>query len=245
MSDNWISIGKELSNHFEVYLIDARNHGNSPHADTMTYPEIAKDIFVFFNHHSIDEAIVMGHSMGGKTATFFAAQYPELVKKLIIVDISPFNFIKNPSDSIHSKMHRGFINALESLDLENLNTRTEILQILEKRIGSKPIAQFLMKNIIRDGDNFSWKLNLTAISNQLDEIFKGLENNNISNINLFENIPSLLIKGNDSNYLPDENVKLIKEKLPNAKFETIENAGHWVHAEQSIKFLEILKDYIL
>ncbi len=245
MSDNWISIGRELAQNYEVYLLDLRNHGDSPHADTISYPEMARDIFVFFNHLSLEKAIILGHSMGGKTAAFFAALYPEFVEKLIIVDILPFSNNK-PEDLKHARIHRGIIDALKSIDLNKVKTRTEISKELEKKIGSKPVAQFLMKNINRDSDNnFSWKLNLKVISEQLEQIFKVLKKEIISDIETFENIPSLFIKGGNSDYLLDNDFEVIKSYMPLAQFKTIENAGHWVHAEEPEEFLEIVNSFLM
>ena len=88
-SDNWLSIAKVLSEHFKVYLIDQRNHGQSPHDDEFSYPALAEDLKAFIEQHKIDNAVILGHSMGGKTAMQFALDNQDAFEKLIVVDIGP------------------------------------------------------------------------------------------------------------------------------------------------------------
>ena len=102
-SDNWVSIGKELSNTFQVFIPDIRNHGHSPHSHEHNYEVMKNDLLEFMNFHSIEKAILLGHSMGGKIAINFSLSYPERIKKLIILDIAPKTYSLN--DNIKTNNH--------------------------------------------------------------------------------------------------------------------------------------------
>src|SRR6056297_446936 len=115
-SDNWMSIGKVLAEQYQVFIIDQRNHGESGHSDEHNYPAMREDLKEFMDKHNLQKATILGHSMGGKTAIYFAAEYPERVERLIVVDISPCSYKQN--DSFQTKAHTQIINGLQSIDLK-------------------------------------------------------------------------------------------------------------------------------
>jgi len=239
-SDNWVSIGKELAENFEVYLIDQRNHGRSPHAPDHNYDVMKEDLKTFMDQHSIDKAIIMGHSMGGKTAMFFAAEYPERISHLIVVDISPRSYKTNNSSQL--KGHETIIRAMYNLDFYGIENRQEIDDILSKSIPQTRIRQFLLKNVNRSKDNeYSWSLNLRALKNDLPGIMEGLDDNQPE----ITGFPTLFIKGEESDYILDEDEKFIKRIFPYADIETVSNAGHWLHAEQPEIFMQKVNNFIL
>lgn len=239
-SDNWISIGKKLAENFEVFLIDQRNHGKSPHSTEHNYAVLKEDLLEFMNDQFIEKAIIIGHSMGGKTAMFFVADYPERVSHLIIVDISPRAY--KTADSSQLLAHKAIINAMYNLDFYGITSRKEIDDVLAKSIPENRIRQFLLKNINRSKENeYSWRLNIKALKNELVNIMNGFDENKA----IISRIPVLFIKGENSNYILDEDKKAISCFFPLAQVETISNAGHWLHVEQTEIFLKKVNKFIL
>ncbi len=239
-SDNWVSIGRKLAENFEVFIIDQRNHGKSPHTPDHNYKLLKADLLEFMDAQSIEKAIIIGHSMGGKTAMFFAADYPERVSHLIIADISPKSYEYTNSNQLLA--HTTIIRAMFNLDFYRINSRQEVDDILAKSIPENRIRQFLLKNIKRSKDNeYSWRINIRTIKNELKNILEGL-NEDQTEITGF---PILFIKGGNSDYIQKDDEKTIKKIFPFADIETIPNAGHWLHAEQAELFLKKISDFIL
>lgn len=230
--DNWQTIAKKLSTHFMVFIIDLRNHGRSPHSDEFDYAIMANDIQEFMENNWIYEAYVIGHSMGGKVAMQLASENPDLVKKLVLVDIAPKVYVGN---------HQPIFDALFSLDLDQLTSRKEADELLQAKIESYGIRQFILKNlsINKKTQRYEWKMNLPVIHAAYQAVLgKGDWSTP------FEN-PTLFIKGAESKYILPEEMEEYKAYFPNATLETIEKAGHWVHSEQPKVFLEILTAFLL
>ena len=239
-SDNWVSIGKKLAENFEVFLIDQRNHGKSPHSQNHNYQLLKEDLREFMDNQSIEKAIITGHSMGGKTAMFFAADYPDRVSKLIIVDISPLSY--KTTNSYQLLAHSTIIQAMYNLDFHGITSRKEIDDIMAKSIPENRIRQFLLKNIKRSKNNeYSWRLNIKTLKNELANIMDGFNENQTK----ITDFPVLFLKGENSDYILDNDKKAISLFFPFAKIETIPNAGHWLHAEQPDLFLEKIEEFIL
>ena len=215
--DNWITLAKNFSEHFHVYLVDQRNHGKSFHSDEFSYEHMAEDLHGFLIQHSIQNPIILGHSMGGKTAMLFATQHPEMLEKLIVVDIAPKTY------PVH---HHQIIEGLKSLNLGNIERRSDADKQLAIHIPQDDTRQFLLKNITRsENGGFKWKMNLLAIEKEIETIGYGLSENTV-----FEK-ETLFIRGLKSDYIQDKDIDLIQEHFPNSKLESVENAGHWVHAQ--------------
>ncbi|MCB0379665.1 MAG: alpha/beta fold hydrolase [Flavobacteriales bacterium] len=229
--DNWMSIAKELSSDFEVYLVDERNHGQSPHSNEFSYEVMAEDLYEFIQEHHIVNPIVLGHSMGGKTAMQFAMNYPSSLSKLIVADIAPKAY------PVH---HRQIIDGLLSLNFEVIKTRQEADMELSKHISDISVRQFLLKNLywIESG-KLAWRFNLSVINDNIDMVGVGLKN-----INIFSK-PTLFVRGEKSNYVLDSDFEEIKKIFSDAKIETISNSGHWVHAENPTEFLQIVKSFLM
>jgi pimeloyl-ACP methyl ester carboxylesterase len=241
-SDNWVSVARELMTHFSVYVLDLRNHGASPHLPEHNYEVMTDDLLEFMNDTGMYSAIFLGHSMGGKLAMYFTATYPERIKKLIVVDISPRSYEFKKGDTQTSE-HLEILGALASVNLQLITSRDEANQMLSTKIHSDRIRQFLLKNLKRNKDSsFQWKININALQKNLSSILVGLEQEK-DNLKLFENAV-LFIKGADSNYIKQNDERLINELFTMVKIETIENSGHWVHAEQPELFISIVKQFI-
>jgi pimeloyl-ACP methyl ester carboxylesterase len=239
-SDNWVSVGRELAENFAVYLIDQRNHGKSPHTADHNYDLMKEDLREFMEQHAIEKAIILGHSMGGKVAMFFAADYPEKISHLIVVDISPRSYKTTSSSQL--KMHESIIRAMYNIDFYGIQNRQEIDDILAKSIPQDRIRQFLLKNIHRSKDNeYSWSINIKTIKNELRNIMDGLDENQPA----ITGFPVLFIKGEKSDYIMNKDKEVIMNIFPYSDFETIPNAGHWLHAEQPELFMEKVNNFIL
>lgn len=239
-SDNWVSIGRQLAENFEVYLIDQRNHGRSPHSADHNYQLLKQDLLEFMDSRSIEKAIIIGHSMGGKTAMFFAADYPGRVSHLVVADISPRSYKDTSSEQLLS--HSTIISAMYNIDFYGIQNRDEIDDILAKNILDSRIRQFLLKNVKRSKDNdYSWLLNIKTIRNELINILEGLDENQRE----ITGFPVLFLKGEKSDYISEIDEKFIFKIFPYADIETIPNAGHWLHAEQPELFLKKIEEFIL
>lgn len=229
-SDNWVSIGKELAAQYEVWLVDQRNHGDSPHTSEFNYSLLAEDLRGFIEEHAIDNPIILGHSMGGKTAMNFAVKHPQLFDKLIVADIAPKAY------RVH---HDSILEGLLSIDLTRLKSRKEADEQLANYIDESGVRAFLLKNLSRDEEkNFVWKINLKILNEKIEEIVKGIEEKAGSDK------PTLFVRGGKSNYIKDTDALSIMNFFPNAEIETIEDAGHWLHAEQPEQFLKLVKTFI-
>ena len=121
-SDNWINIGKRLAEKHTVYMLDQRNHGRSPFADSHTYNDLRDDLTEFFEQHKIEKATLLGHSMGGKVAIWFAADFPEKVEKLVIADITPKNYLLLNDDS-QFYLHQNILLAMQEIDFSKIYNR--------------------------------------------------------------------------------------------------------------------------
>lgn len=243
-SDNWYTIGKKLSEKFEVYLIDQRNHGLSPHSETHRYTDLVHDLLVFTSHHNLDQITLLGHSMGGKTAMYFALKYPQLIRKMIAVDISPLSYQQLTEPSPQITMHLNIISALLSLDLKAFGSREDIDAALVSYIPSERIRNFLTKNIKRDPvTGFFWQLNLRTISRELPAIMGGMNFEEIIDAEPCL-VPSLLIRGEQSDYVREVDSKSFRKLFPESDIITIEGAGHWVHAERPDLFMEHVWQFV-
>ncbi|MEQ8532175.1 MAG: alpha/beta fold hydrolase [Imperialibacter sp.] len=227
-SDNWLTIGKSLSEHFEVYLVDQRNHGQSFHDPAHNFDVMAEDLGNFIKENNIAQPIVLGHSMGGKVAMNYALSHPGKLEKLIIVDISPRGY------KIH---HDQILEGLKSIDLGSLESRKEADDQLAKYVPNVGERQFLLKSLSRTGDGFEWKINVAAIDNNIGLIVGEIDGEP-------NPVPTLFIDGENSNYIRDIDLPIIKKLFPDSQVVTIKNAGHWVHAEQPEAFLETLMAFL-
>jgi esterase len=241
-SDNWLSIGRELSEDFEVYLVDQRNHGKSPHAAEHNYEVLRDDMLGFMNDAGLEKAILAGHSMGGKTAMCFARNYPDRVSSLIVIDIAP----KSYKDLARSKKfsHYSIMKAMKNIDFPSASSRRDIESMLAESIPQERIRRFLMKNIGQGKDRkYFWKLNVDVLLSELNNIMDGENETCFAGTPVME-LPVLFIRGENSSYILDEDMDQIRKIFPSAMLETIPGAGHWLHAEQPGAFIKVVSDFL-
>lgn len=234
-SDNWHSIANQLGETYHVIVPDLRNHGKSPHDTEHNYQLMTEDIKELITKLGIEKTNIIGHSMGGKLAMFFALKYPTLLNKLIIVDISPISSTQLTDPNSKTLFHLQLMDALTSLNLEQINTYREADKILANYTDNKRIRTFLLKNLKKVDKRFKWKFNLLSLKENLPNIMQEF---NIEDFNESKILtPSLFLRGENSDYLPTKDFKQTKYIFPESKITSIPNAGHWLHAEQPKIFL--------
>lgn len=159
--DNWLTISKVIAEQgFSVYAVDQRNHGRSPHAPSHTYPELAADLYEFLQQNKIENPILVGHSMGGKTVMQYAMQYPDTFRKLVVVDIAPKSY------PVH---HAEILKGLSAVPLTEIQNRNEAEAILSQYEPSPSVRQFLLKNLYRNEEGvFAWRINLPVIKQYIE-----------------------------------------------------------------------------
>jgi esterase len=227
--DNWHTLSKAFATSFRVLAVDQRNHGRSPHSDIFTYGAMAEDLVEFLDRLEIKSTILLGHSMGGKTAMQVALSHPERVEKLIVVDISP---------RAYPPLHDELLEALQSINLADYQSRQQVDKALETRVPEFPVRQFLLKNLSRDASGeFSWKANLDVIFRNYKEIAR--------QITAFDPFPkpALFVKGSRSGYILDSDTPAIRRLFPRSTISTIE-AGHWIHADSPEPFADLVRRFL-
>jgi pimeloyl-ACP methyl ester carboxylesterase len=232
LSDNWVTIGKKLASQYTVYIPDLRNHGQSPHSPVFDFPSLEDDLLGFIEKHDLVKPVIIGHSLGGKTAMFFALHQPDHVSKLVIVDISLRRYP-------HNTDHQELINAMLTVDMDSAQSRSDVERQLESLVRSPKLRQFLMKSVYwKESDHLGWRLNVKAINENLHAVFEGVD------ITGEYTGPALFIRGGLSTYVSDDDIILIKKKFPAAVVRTIPMATHWVHADAPGEFYEILSEFL-
>jgi len=231
MGDNWRGFSKRFDGtKFRFNLVDQRNHGKSFWHENMSYEDMAKDLLLFCNSQKINNSIIIGHSMGGKTAMKFSLLFPEMVEKLIVVDIAPKIYFPDFNDIIEGYSH---------LNLDSFKSRSEIDNIYKSFVEDKFMRSFLMKNIYRDKDGkFKLRINLKVLKKKITEI------GYFDHKNLVFNKPTAFIKGSKSNYILASDQNLIKKNFPKYTLHEVHNAGHWVHYDNPEIFENIVKSLV-
>ncbi|WP_029654417.1 alpha/beta fold hydrolase [Marinobacter daepoensis] len=235
--ENLGGIGRRLEDSWQIHALDERNHGSSPHSDVMDYPAMAEDVIAYLDAQSIDKAILLGHSMGGKVAMQVALTYPERVQALIVADISPVTYKPH---------HDAILEGMQKLDLTGVKTRREADARLAEFVAVEGVRQFLLKNLERipaetqssEDVLFRWRLNLPVIDACYDNLAAAPEGS------APYRGPVLFIKGADSAYIQDKHRDTIRELFPEAELKVIDGTGHWLHAEKPDDFATLCRDFL-
>lgn len=219
-------IARAFSEEYSILLVDLRNHGRSFHSSEMNYSLMAQDLLKTLAHLSLKDVVLIGHSMGGKTAMYTAAQSPELIKKLIVIDIAPVQY---------EHRHRSIFEGLFAVKEAQVETRQQAKPILARYIPEESIQQFMLKSFnIQSKDKF--RFNLTALKQNYSHIMDW--------DNCFYPHPTLFIKGGVSDYILPEYRQSVLEQFPRATSFTINGCGHWVHAEKPEAIVRIMKRFL-
>lgn len=229
-SDNWQTQAKKFSAYYRVILVDLRNHGHSPWSPDFSYSLMTEDLTKLFQKLDLQQVILLGHSMGGKVAMHFAQKHPNYLAKLIVVDMGVKSY------PMH---HQHILEAFNRIDLTKMSARSEAEQILRQFIESEGIRQFLLKNLYwKEKGKLSWRVNFPVLEAAMPEILSALPEEEVL-------ITTLFIRGSLSNYILDEDISQIESYFPDSSVVSIENAGHWVHAEAPEDFVDCVLGFCL
>jgi pimeloyl-ACP methyl ester carboxylesterase len=229
-SRNWRLIAKKLAQKHHVFVPDLRNHGLSPHAVEMDYPNMATDVKMFLAEREIVKPFLMGHSMGGKVAMWLALNDPDLIQKLIVVDIAPVTYR-------HS--FENVIQALLDLPLAEISNRKQAEDLLAESLPDLSFRQFILQNLILKDGEYCWRTDLAIFQKAAPAII-AFPNS--------EDLPpysgqSLFVVGEKSTHVKEQYYDKIETLFPGASIETLKNAGHWLHAEQPEQFLALVNQF--
>jgi esterase len=226
-SDNWNTLAKKFGESgFEVYTLDLRNHGLSPHSDKWNYTVMAEDLNEFIMEHHLQKPNLIGHSMGGKTVMFFELLFPSVSGKIVVADIAP---------RAYPPHNKNVLTALLSIDLDKISSRKEAEDGLNQHNLDFGTKQFLLKNLYWENDaegrpkNLAWRFNLKAIAENFGAVGEKIPEGKSP-------APALFLRGEKSDYVLPTDENAIKLQFPNAEIRTVEGAGHWIHAEKPIEF---------
>lgn len=231
MSDNWKSLaGQYAAAGFQVHAVDMRNHGKSFRSDEFTYDAMAADLLAYCNAQGLDKVSIIGHSMGGKAAMFFATQYPERVDKLIVADIGP---------KYYAPHHQDILAGLNAIDFSSKPTRAEAEEILAGYIPDFGTRQFLLKNLYwEEPGQLAFRFNLPVFNANIDNIGQALPQGAVYKGT------TLFLRGDRSNYIKDADVAGIKAHFPHSEIRNIANSGHWLHAENPKDFMKETLEFL-
>ena len=227
-SRNWRQVAEKLAVSYHVYVLDMRNHGASPHHPVMDYPAMAADLLQFMEDQNVTTAAMLGHSMGGKVAMWFALNHPERVDKLIVADIAPVSY---------THCFNNLIAALKALPLHEISNRKQAELLLATAIPELGYRQFLLQNLIlKDGD-YCWRVDLDVFQRTAPNIiaFPGVES-----VTAFTG-KTLFLAGADSDFVKADAIKTL---FPDAALSVIDHAGHWLHVQQPQVFIERVEQFL-
>ncbi len=232
--DNLKTLGRSLGTDYTIHAIDLRNHGSSFHSDTMTYQEMAEDIIDYMQHHHIEKAHFIGHSMGGKVAMQVALSSANNILSLASLDMPPIDYNLYNIEQRHNDVMEG----LKGIKAKNIQSRNEADSILSKTVDNSDVRAFLLKNLRRDKNGkLLLRLNIDAIINN----YTHLSNAPVGKPFLH---PVLFLKGEFSDYLLPEYREPTLKLFPQARLEVIKGTTHWLHAEKPATLFKIIKHYL-
>ena len=222
---SWNTQAKHLAEHYPVLSVDLRNHGASPHLSGMSYAQMSDDLLALLDHLGLAKINLIGHSMGGKVAMYFALHHPQRVEKLIIIDIAPAQY---------PVWHMANFHALLALPLATITSRQQADELLSSKIENAFERGFLLKNLAKNSEGYYWKCNLKEILRQYLKIaaFPLLQKH--------YDAPAWFIKGADSNYITETNESAIKHYFPQYQLHSIADSGHLPHVQQSKVFYQLI-----
>lgn len=227
---NWGAVVKTLGRHRRVYALDLPNHGSSPWTEIMDYPFMAREVAAVIGHLG-GRAAVMGHSMGGKAAMTLALTRPEMVERLVVVDIAPVTY---------THTFAPYIKAMRAAPLAEASSRADVEAALASQIPDKGVRAFLMQNLEGGAGGYRWRPNLAVLGAHMDDI---LAFPRFADGVQYEG-PTLFVAGETSDYIRPAHEDVIAQFFPKAETLEIAGAGHWVHADNPGGFLDAIGSFL-
>jgi pimeloyl-ACP methyl ester carboxylesterase len=228
---NWRSVAQSLAADHRVYAADLRNHGQSPHSDRMDYPHLIADVAAMIHALGLDRVHLIGHSLGGKVAMCLALSEPDLVESATIVDMAPVTY---------PNLNAPILEALRALPITELSDRRSADRELAATIPDASLRQFLLTNLVKDGNGFSWQPNLATLASA-GQALSGFP---AFGLEAAYSGPTLFISGALSPYRLTDHLDAIGTLFPYASHREIPGAGHWPHVERPADFLSALRDFL-
>jgi pimeloyl-ACP methyl ester carboxylesterase len=228
---NFNTLGRRWAADRRVVLLDMRNHGASPWTGEMGYAEQAADLAEAVDRLAGGRAVVLGHSMGGKAAMALALSRPDRVAGLIVADIAP---------TPYAHTHLPYVQAMRGVDLRSVRRRSDADPLLADGVPDPALRAFLLQNLLVEEGTARWRLNLPAIEREMPTLTGWPETWPQPRYDG----PTLFLHGGASDYLPAELRPRIAELFPAAEVQTIEGAGHWLHAEKPAEFADAVAGWL-
>lgn len=229
-ADNWRTQAKALAGSRRVIVPDLPNHGRSPHTDSTSIPEMAVAVTKHLDSIGVTDAEWLGHSLGGKIAMVIALTRPDLVERLIVADIAPRRY---------PPRHKTVFSAMHAVSGAQPDSRNEAERVMVPHIPEKAVRLFLLKSYVRtDGGGYRWLLNVDTLERCYHDL-SGWPTSDGS----YEGA-ALFVRGDRSDYVQEEDYGLIQGYFPQATIETVSEAGHWLHAEQKERFLNVVQRFL-
>ena len=228
--DNLRVLARGLESRYRVLLPDLPNHGSSPHINSSTHEVMADAVEEFIHDQSLSNPILAGHSIGGKLAMLISLRHPERAPALISIDMAPRRY---------EAFHLEIIAGMRELPLDSIGGRRDADQALEEAVPNTAVRAFFLKNLVRDGERYRWRLNLDAIAADYDALL-GWKPSDTT----FDG-PALFVGGEHSRYLQEErDASTIRRQFPAAQIRMIPDAGHWLHADKPEQLLTIMNRFL-
>ncbi len=229
---NWRGFAVKLAEHHPVIVVDQRNHGRSPHADSHTYFDMLEDLLELLDSLALGQVHLCGHSMGGKVAMAFSLQYPDRLKSLAVLDIAPVEY---------THTHAPYLESMIALDLNSLDSRSAADKLLSSSISDTPTRLFLLQSLAGSKGNFSWRLNLPVLLRDMPNIlsFPSSQLDGLTNTG-----ETVFISGDQSDYVKEIYHNQILRYFPATEFSVVPDAGHWLHVEQPQAVLTVLLNFL-
>jgi len=229
-SANWVGIAHRLESDYHIIIPDLRNHGRSPHAESMSYELMVLDLLRLMRRLELPQVHVIGHSMGGKAAMWLALNHPEYIEKLVVADIAPVNY---------GHRFEAIFSGLQGVALTQLSGREDADRQLSQWVGSLGVRQYLLQNLVKHSAGWSWRFNLAVLCKAMDTLAafpKGITRSFPGDV--------LFLYGGNSDYVEADSQPEIRACFPYARLRMLAGSGHWVYAEQPEAFVQAVKAFL-
>lgn len=223
--DNLGVLARDLVHDRDVLSVDMRNHGLSPRDAHMSYAVMAQDIIDTLDAYQLEQATLIGHSMGGKAVMAATVLAPTRIDRLVAIDIAPVAYTVRRHDDIFA--------ALKAVSAAGVSSRQQAAALMREYLDEESVVQFLLKSFV-DGQ---WRFNLPVLEENYAAIIG------------WEPVPAwphpaLFIAGGNSSYIIPENRTALLAQFPQARAHVIAGAGHWVHAEKPDAVLRAIRRFL-